>query len=526
MSEETYDFDLVVIGGGSGGSGAAKRAAGYGAKVCIIDRGVQRDAQGKRVGAGLGGTCVNVGCVPKKIMWFAAHHRELIHGPTATASNFKVTGIDPEAVDFDWALMKKHRDAEVARLNGVYERGWKGAGITVIEGFGKLDSPHSVRVLPTAEGDEERVISARYILLVPGGIPMPLSIPGSELAITSDGFFDLETRPKKCLVIGAGYIAVEMAGILHALGSPTSLMFRGETVLRHGFDDFIVKILMQELEEHGPELLGLHTPKELIKEDDNTITVVCDRTLPDGSTEEVRHGGYDVVLAAIGRTTAVSNLGLEELGVELDSRGFIRVDEFQRTGVESILALGDVTPGFQLTPVAIAAGRRLADRLFGGEPRARLEYDKVPTVVFSHPPIGTVGLTQQQAEEKYGAENIRVRQASFKSMFYVFNAPENKVRTGMKLVLAGQEERVVGLHLIGPSSDEMLQGFAVAVKMGATRRDFEACVAIHPTIAEELVTFGGWGQTKDQKHVQLPPQLDDSAPAIPAASSGGAKPSL
>ena len=517
----TFDYDLVVIGGGSGGSATSKRAAEYGAKVCIIDRGVQRDEHGNRIGAGIGGTCVNVGCVPKKIMWYAAHHRELLHGSTATAAGFSITGVDGANVGFDWAAMKAKRDAEVARLNGTYERGWKSAGVTVLKGFASLASVHEVKVVSQEEQEGggskqvEQVVTARFILVAVGGFPKPLPVPGSELAITSDGFFDLEATPKKALVIGAGYIAAELSGILHALGSDTSLMFRGESIMRYDFDDYIVDILMKELEAHGPKLLGTRSPTALVREADGTITCVCTHTGPDGTAVEERHGGFDVVLSAIGRQTALAGLNLEAVGVAVDRQGFVQVDEFQRTSVESVLALGDATPGFQLTPVAIAAGRRLADRLFGGEPRARLEYDKVPTVVFSHPPIGTIGLTERQAMAKHGVANVRVLTASFFSMFYVFNDAASKVRTGLKLVLAGPEERVVGLHMIGPSSDEMLQGFAVAVKMGATRRDFEAVVAIHPTIAEELVTFAGWGQTADKKRVVLPPQLDGEADPKP-----------
>jgi glutathione reductase (NADPH) len=511
---ETFDFDLIIIGGGSGGSATSKRAAEYGAKVCIIDRGVERDEHGNRVGAGIGGTCVNVGCVPKKIMWYAAHHRELLHGSTATAAGFSITGVDSANVGFDWAAMKAKRDAEVARLNGIYERGWISAGVTVLKGFASLASAHEVKVMSRGQDGSEhvQVVTARYILVAVGGYPRPLPVPGGELAITSDGFFDLEATPKKALVIGAGYIAAELSGILHALGTDTSLLFRGESIMRHDFDDYVVNILMKEMEAHGPKLLGMRSPTALVREADGTITCVSAHTGPDGAVSEVREGGFDVVLSAIGRATAVAGLNLEAVGVEVDPRsGLVKVDEYQRTSVESVLAVGDCTPGMALTPVAIAAGRRLADRLFGGEPRARLEYDKVPTVVFSHPPIGTIGLTEAQARAKHGAASVRVQTASFFSMLYVFNDPASKVRTGLKLVLAGPEERVVGLHIIGPSSDEMLQGFAVAVKMGATRRDFEAVVAIHPTISEELVTFGGWGQTADKKRVLLPPQLDGSA---------------
>jgi glutathione reductase (NADPH) len=510
------EYDLVIIGGGSGGSATAKRAVGYGAKVCIIDRGVQRDASGKRIGAGIGGTCVNVGCVPKKLMWLAAFHRELIHGPTATAAGFSITGVDPAAVGFDWAGMKAKRDAEVARLNVIYESGWTKAGCKVIVGHATVAAKDTVKVaLPDGS---EQTLRTKHILIAVGGVPLPLPVKGGDLAIDSDGFFDLEAAPKKCLVIGAGYIAVEMAGILNALGTDTSLMFRGATLLRHGFDQFLVDTLMEELQAHGPRLLGTTEPTELVREADGTITAIC--TGPDGA--EVRHGGFDVVLSAIGRQTCAGGLGLEQIGVRLSREGFVEVDEFQRTALgDSVLAVGDVTVGIQLTPVAIAAGRRLADRLFGGEPRARLEYETVPTVVFSHPPIGTIGLTQAQAEAKFGKDNVSTKSARFYSMLYTFNDAGHKMRTGLKLVLAGPEEKVVGLHMIGPNSDEMLQGFSVAVKMGATRRDFEAVVAIHPTISEEMVTFGGWGQDKTQTKPQLPPYLDGASPATGLAEGGG-----
>jgi len=290
--------------------------------------------------------------------------------------------------------------------------------------------------------------------------------------------------------------------------------FPGDTVLRRGFDPFIVDTLMAEMEEHGPTLHKNASPSAISKAADGTLTV---EVKVDGKYTQLR--GFDCVLMAIGREPIAKTLGLEKAGVATNAAGFITVDEYERTSAPSVLAIGDCTStGYELTPVAIAAGRRLGDRLYGGEPRARIEYGTIATVVFSHPPIGTIGLTELQAVEEFGAANVTTKQARFASMLYAFNADAGKVKTGLKLVLAGPEERVVGLHAIGPYSDEMLQGFAVAVRMGATRADFEASVAIHPTVAEEMVTFGGWGQDRDSKPV-LPPYLREA----PAADGIGLK---
>jgi glutathione reductase (NADPH) len=347
--------------------------------------------------------------------------------------------------------------------------------------------------------DGTKVFTANHVAIAVGGQPSVPDVPGADLGISSDGFFELEEQPKKCGVFGAGYIAVEMAGILNALGTETTLFCRGNKVLRNEqvFDTDIVDTLLGEMEKHGPVVRPGSDVKQLIKEEDGSITI----ELKDDS----RHTGYDCVLWAIGRHPVTSGIGLDTCGVEM-SRGFVKVDEHENTNVPGIYALGDcTTTGWELTPVAIAAGRRLADRLFGGEPAAKFIYKDVPTVIFSHPPIGTIGYTEAAAKAAFGEEMITTKKSTFASMGYSFNdGAEHKVKTTLKLVLWGPQELILGLHMVGPSSDEMLQGFAVAVKMGATRADLEATCAIHPTIGEEMVTFSGWGQGPDGRP-KLPP---------------------
>eukprot|EP00658_Telonema_sp_P-2_P078292 TRINITY_DN729_c0_g1_i1.p1 TRINITY_DN729_c0_g1~~TRINITY_DN729_c0_g1_i1.p1 ORF type:complete len:453 (+),score=110.15 TRINITY_DN729_c0_g1_i1:194-1552(+) len=408
---------------------------------------------------------------------------------------------------FDWAGIKTRRDAYVKRLNGVYEAGWGKLGADVQHGFASLIKTDGVPSVSIKHPDgSESTVTADHVVVAVGGEPAIPDVPGAELGISSDGFFDLETQPKKCAVFGAGYIAVEMAGILNALGTETQLFCRGAKVLRNEmvFDTDIVDSLMKEMERHGPPVRPGSDAAELVKEQDGTITI----TMKDGS----QHQGYDCVLWAIGRHPVTSGLGLEDCGAKL-TRGFVHVDQFENvldpegSPVQGLHALGDcTTTGWELTPVAIAAGRRLADRLFADEPRARMVYEFIPTVIFSHPPIGTIGYTEAAAKKEFGEDSIQVKKATFGSLLYGFNEPDHKVMTTLKLVLQGPEERVVGLHMIGPSSDEMLQGFSVAVKMGATRRDFESVCAIHPTSSEEMVTFGGWGQKGGKPW--LPPQLD------------------
>lgn len=495
-------FDLIVIGGGSGGSAVARRSAGYGAKVCIIERMATRDANGVRQGAGLGGTCVNVGCVPKKIMFMAAGHREALTSGISTAKGYGYT-VPEEAGKLDWGLLKKNRDAYVARLNTSYSTNWDKAGITTHLGLAEFVDKNTIK-LNSSDGGEPKILIAPNICIACGGEPALPSIPGIELAISSDGFFDLETQPKKVAVVGAGYIAVEMAGILHGLGSEAHLFFRGETVMRRGFDPFIVSTLMDELTAHGPHLHKNTTPLKLEKAADGTITYF---TKDSNSGEEVAHIGFDCVLMAIGRRPVTNLLKLDTAGVTVNDKGLIPVDQYENTNVPGVYAIGDcTTTGYELTPVAIAAGRRLGDRIFGDEPKARIEYGTIATVVFSHPPIGVIGLTEPDARKEFGDENIVVKESKFSAMTYAFNDADKKVKTGMKLVLKLPEEKVVGLHCIGPSSDEMLQGFAIAIRMGATRHDFEASVAIHPTIGEEMVTFAGWGQAK-QADGSMKPRL-------------------
>lgn len=505
-------FDLVVIGGGSGGSGCSRRAAGYGKKVCIIERGHYLDENGVRQGGGVGGTCVNVGCVPKKMMFIAAGPREMMSGHGAVAPSFGYENIGE--MTFNWGVMKSKRDAYVKRLNNAYENNWSKAGITQVNGFAKLSKDAAgktiVGVTDPKTGATVDCVTADHIVIATGGfpnLPSPLKENGGDLCITSDGFFDLEEQPKKCAVIGAGYIAVEMAGILNALGTETDLFCRGDTVLRRGFDPFIVSTLMAELAKHGPTVQTNRSPLSAKKESDGTLTLTVEYS--HGDSKEIQEfKGYDCILVATGRDPATCGIGLEEVGVEVTKKGLITVDKYENTTVPGIYAIGDATiTGWELTPVAIAAGRRLADRLFGGEPKARIDYDCIPTVVFSHPPIGVVGMTQEVAEGKYGASNITTKTALFGSMDYAFVEDQYKVKTGVKMVLAGEEEKVVGLHLIGPSADEILQGFGVAIRMGATRADFEQCVAIHPTSAEEIVTMGGWGQKGGRPH--LPASLNE-----------------
>eukprot|EP00968_Pinguiococcus_pyrenoidosus_P019169 scaffold2038_cov259-Pinguiococcus_pyrenoidosus.AAC.2 len=459
-------FDFFVIGGGSGGVSCARRAAQWGARVAVVER------------ARMGGTCVNVGCVPKKVMYNAATLNELMH----EANEFGFSGVDPK---LDWAELKRRRDKYVLRLNGIYERNLDNSDVTVIEGDAKLEGNGKVRV-----GDQ--VYSAPNILIAVGGKPAELDIPGKELLSTSDDFFDLEEQPGKVAVIGAGYIAVEMAGIFNGLGSDTSLFVRGSRPLRK-FEEFIVDRLMAEMERTGLKLktgLGDDPLVALEKDDKGKITM----KFQSGKSE----GGYDFILSAVGRVPVTDTLQLDKAGVEMDKKGYIVVDEFQNTAAKGVYALGDAAGKIELTPMAIAAGRRLSDRLFGGVEGSKADYESVPTVIFSHPPIGTIGLTEKEAREAYGDDNVRVYTSNFVNLYYgTYDiAPNDKPKSTLKLVCVGEEERVVGLHCIGMGSDELLQGFGVAMKMGATKKDLDACVAIHPTAAEELVTLPPWGLKK------------------------------
>ena len=445
-------FDLVVLGGGSGGLACAQRAAEYGAKVALVES------------SRLGGTCVNVGCVPKKVMWNAA---QIAH----SAHDAEHYGFDLELKGHDWAALRASRDAYIHRLNGIYERNLANRKVEYVRGHGKFIAVGEVRV-----GDE--TLEAPHVVIATGGRPTVPSIPGAEFGITSDGFFALEQRPARVAVVGSGYIAVELAGVFAALGSQVTLVIRQDQVLRH-FETMLGESLMKIMRDDGITIETHATPRALERDADGSLRLLT----MDGRTL----GAFDSVVWAIGREPIVEGIGLDRAGVNLDDSGHIAVDRYQQTNVDGIYAIGDVTGRALLTPVAIAAGRRLSDRVFGGMTDRHLDYSMIPTVVFSHPPIGTVGLSEREARDRYGADNVKVYTSGFVPMYHAMTP--RKPRAEMKLITVGSEQRVVGCHVIGAGADEMLQGFAVAVKMGATKRDFDDTIAIHPTSAEEFVTM-------------------------------------
>jgi glutathione reductase (NADPH) len=446
----TTHFDLLVIGGGSGGLAHAQRAAEYGAKAAVVESGP------------LGGTCVNVGCVPKKLMWYSAHHVHQAHH----AADY---GFDISIAGHNWKSLKDKRDAYIHRLNGIYENNLNKRHVTYLRGHASFVDAHTVKV-----GDTE--YTAERITIATGGYPIVPRIHGAEFGITSDGFFELDERPRKVALVGSGYVSVELAGVFNALGSETTVLVRKEGVLR-SFDMMLREELESAMRQSGIELITHFHPCELKKTEAGLILV---------GEDEREFGAYDAVIWAVGRAPNVEELNLTAAGVEQDGYGFITTDEWQKTSIEHIFAIGDVTGREALTPVAIAAGRRLSDRLYNDMPDRRLEYRTIPTVIFTHPPIGTVGLTEGEAHEQYG-EDVKIYTSRFNPMVYAFS--DDKVPTAMKLIVTGPDEKIVGCHVIGDGADEMMQGFAVAIRMGATKADFDDTVAIHPTSAEELVTM-------------------------------------
>lgn len=446
------EYDYIVIGGGSGGIASANRAAMHGAKVILFE--------GKEVG----GTCVNVGCVPKKVMWYGAQVAETLH---RYAGEY---GFDVTINKFDFATLKANRQAYIDRIHGSYERGFDSNGVERVYEYARFIDPHTVEVAG------ERY-TAPHILIATGGHALYPNIPGSEYGITSDGFFELDEVPKRTAVIGAGYIAVEVAGVLNALGSDTHLFVRKDRPLRT-FDKDIVDVLVDEMAKSGPTLHTHANVTEVVKNADDSLTISFDN----GETITV-----DCLIWAIGRAANTSGFGLEKTGVKLTEKGTIYSDEFENTSVPGIYALGDVTGKLDLTPVAVKAGRQLSERLFNNKADAKLDYTDVATVVFSHPVIGSVGLTEEKAIAKYGAENIKVYKSSFTPMYTALG--DNRQPSTMKLVTLGEDEKIIGLHGIGYGVDEMIQGFSVAIKMGATKADFDNTVAIHPTGSEEFVTM-------------------------------------
>lgn len=449
----TRHFNYLAIGAGSGGIASANRAAIRGATAAVIEAKV------------VGGTCVNLGCVPKKVMWFGAHIAEALKYSPAY-------GFDISQNGFNWATLVKNREAYIGRIHASYQRGFANNGVTFIPGYARFINANTVEV----NGEH---ITADHITIAVGGQPLRPDIPGADYGIDSDGFFALQSQPKKALVIGAGYIAVEIAGVLHSLGTDTHLLVRQDRPLRH-FDTDITDMLLQRMAQ---DKLNLHSHTNVMRIEQissNNYTVHCDNG--------TAFTDVDCVIWAIGRQPATDNLQLHAAGVKRDSQGFIRTDNYQNTNVAGIYAVGDVTGAAQLTPVAVKAGRLLAERLFNPAlPDAQMDHRLIPTVVFSHPPIGTLGLTEQEACNEYGAANIKVYRSDFAAMYNAIT--EHRALSRFKLICAGDNEKVVGLHGIGEGMDEILQGFAVAMKMGATKADFDATVALHPTSAEEFVTL-------------------------------------
>ena len=454
----TKHYDYIAIGGGSGGIASVNRAASYGKKCAIIE--VKH----------LGGTCVNVGCVPKKVMFYGAQIAEAINH---YAPDY---GFDVDVKKFDFAKLVESRQAYISRIHTSYDNVLAKNNVDVIRGFAKFVNKNTLEVT-FADGTTEQV-TADHILIATGGRPSIPAVKGAEYGIDSNGVFALTELPKRAAVVGAGYIAVELAGVLNSLGVETHLFVRKHAPLRN-FDPMMAETLIESMQQDG---ITLHThaiPKEVLKNADGSVTL----NLEDGRAQRV-----DCLIWAIGREPATDKINLQAVGVETNERGFIKVDKYQNTNVPGIYAVGDIIEGgIELTPVAVAAGRRLSERLFNNKPNEHLDYRLVPSVVFSHPPIGTVGLTEPQAIAQYGAENVKVYKSSFTSMYTAVTQHRQACR--MKLVCVGKEEKIVGLHGIGFGVDEMIQGFAVAIKMGATKADFDNTVAIHPTGSEEFVTM-------------------------------------
>lgn len=454
----TKHYDYIAIGGGSGGIASINRAASYGKKCAIIEAKY------------LGGTCVNVGCVPKKVMFYGAQVAEAI------AKYAPDYGFDVTLNHFDFAKLVESRQAYIDRIHTSYNNVFAKNNVDVLNGFAKFFDAKTIEV-SYANGEKE-VVTADHILIATGGRPSRPTIPGAEYGIDSDGFFALTELPKRIAVVGAGYIAVELAGVVNSLGAETHLFVRRQTPIR-SFDPLIIETLVEVMKQDGIQLHTQAIPQEIIKNADNSLTI----KLEDGRTQDV-----DCLIWAIGREPATDVINLASTGVETNERGFIKVDKYQNTNVEGIYAVGDIIEGgIELTPVAVAAGRRLSERLFNNKPNEHLDYHLVPTVVFSHPTIGTVGLTEPKAIEQYGAEVVKVYTSSFTPMYSAVTSHRQPCR--MKLVCVGKEEKIVGLHAIGFGVDEMIQGFAVAIKMGATKADFDNTVAIHPTGSEEFVTM-------------------------------------
>lgn len=446
-------FDLLVLGGGSGGIASAVRAASYGAKVAVIEA------------RNLGGTCVNFGCVPKKVMFNAANMAEMF----VKSVDY---GFAPEPVRLEWNTLIEKRNNYIKKLRDIYANKLDHHNITRVVGKGIFLDEHTLEV-------DGKKYQANHIIIATGGKPvLPTDMVGVEHAIDSDGFFQLPKQPEKVAIIGGGYIGVELAGILHGLGTKTHLLLRGDYPLSR-FDETLGKTLLEIMWQKGLQVHPNYQASHIKLQENGQKTLIC--------SNGVEINDLDAVILAIGRAPQTLHLNLENLSVQMDKRGLIQVDAYQNTTVNGLYAIGDVTNAPALTPVSIAAGRRLADRLFGNQPKACLDYTNICSVVFTHPPVSSVGLSEAVALEKFGKNDLHIYQTRFIPMLDVLS--EEKIPTVMKLITQGTDETIIGLHMIGYGVDEMLQGFGVAIKMGARKADFDNTVGIHPTSAEELVTL-------------------------------------
>ncbi len=450
-----YDFDLICLGGGSGGIACANKAAELGAKVALIEENK------------LGGTCVNLGCIPKKIMWTAA---ELLHKSKQDLAAYSITTQD---IQLNWSGLVAKRKAYITKLNSLYAAKLNQNKVIYIEGFGQFKDKHTLTV-------NNKSYSAKHIVVATGGKPLIPNVSGAELGISSDGFFALTELPQHIAIIGSGYIGVELACMLNHFGVTVDLIVRGTRVLSH-FDETISAILMELMQHQG---IRFHYQEQV------TGLIQKNKKINLRGTSDKEHliTTVDSAIWAIGRKANTHQLNTSAIGLALNEKGEIIADQWQNTNIKNIYAIGDVTGGMQLTPVAIAAGRKLATRLFGDDPNSHLDYGLIPTVIFTHPPVATIGLSEKDAIEKYGKRHIKIYQSRFIPLYYALH-DNNKIPVYMKLITLGDQEKIIGCHLIGLHTDEILQGFAVAIKMGATKKDFDDTLAIHPTIAEELVTL-------------------------------------
>jgi len=459
------EYDLVVIGGGSGGVRASRISAGYGKKVCILEPQLYHGAPNF---SAIGGTCVNVGCVPKKLMVFASRYPGMI----AESAGFGWEGAGPGT--FNWEQFMEAKDAEITRLNNVYQKFvLKNAGVEIIEGYGTLDGTNKV-VVKGKDGSVLRTLNTKNTVVAVGGWPNKPDIPGIEHTITSNEIFYLKKQPKRIVCVGGGYIALEFAQIMDGLGSEVTLMYRGDLFLR-GFDQDMRELIREEMEANSGIDLQFNTnPAEITKNEDGTLTVVTE----DGNKVEC-----DEVLMATGRNGKIEGLNLESAGVATEG-SFIPVDEYSKTNVGNIFAVGDVTNRIALTPVALMEGHRLADTLFGGLDRP-VDHEFVASTVFTTPELATVGYTEEDAAKKF--KDITVYKTKFKPMAHSF--PKKETFTMFKIIVETKTDKVIGVHLATDGAGEVMQGVAVAVKMGSTKADFDNTIGIHPTSAEELVTM-------------------------------------